>query len=399
LPGVGIEDRRRGRVVASHRIAVTALRLAGLFGTIAVAWGLRVVIVGGSWWGPVHAFLLGAVTLAIAGAAQMFTITWSAAPAPPAWIAAAQRWVHAVGAGLVLAGVTGRTVGVTVVGGVAVLAGLGLLAFSLIGAIRHSLLRRFDLSARFYLLGLGCAVVGVVLGVLMTAGLTGTRYPVFRVVHGHLNLVGFVGFTIIGTIPTLLPTFARHRAVSGREAILGWRMAGAAAAAMMAGLLVGEWAVAVGSLLAAGALAVVVTGVVVRLGRTGLRGGLAYVQVVAGCVWLVAWAAVDASRLLTASGGAAFDQWIAAAVLGGVGQVLLGSLAYLIPVLVGPGPALGASLARFDRRRWLPLVAANVAAVTVLVGAPGVVVPLVGLWLADFAGRTIAVVRPRRGNS
>jgi nitrite reductase (NO-forming) len=383
-------------VVTSHRIAVAAFRLAGLFGVAAVVWGLRVVIVGGSWWGPAHAFLLGSVTLAIAGAAQMFTITWSAAPAPPAWIAGLQRWGHSAGVGLVLVGVSTRAVGVTVVGGVAILAGLGLLAFSLVGAIRHSLLRRFDLSARFYLLGLGCAVVGVILGVLMATEAAGSRYSLFRIVHGHLNLVGFIGFTIIGTIPTLLPTFARHRAVSGREAVLAWRLAVAAAGAMLMGLLLGESAVATGSFLAAGAFVLVVVGVVVRLGRTGLRGGLPFLQVVVGCGWLVSWAVIDGVRLLGSGGGPAFDRWIAAAVVGGVGQILLGSLAYLIPVLAGPGATLGPNLARFDRRRWVPLTAANTASVAAVLGAPAVAIGLVGLWLADFTTRAIGVVRSSR---
>lgn len=379
--------------MASHQIAVTALRLAGLFGLVAMVWALRVAVVGGPWWGPVHAFLLGAVTLAIAGAAQMFTVTWSAAPAPPAWIAGLQRWVHSMGVGLVLVGVTTRAVGLTVVGGVAVFAGLGLLGFSLVGAIRHSLLRRFDLSARFYLLALACAGVGVVLGVVMAAGSAGTRYSVLRIVHGHLNLVGFIGFTIIGTIPTLLPTFARHRAVSGREAILAWRLALAAAGAMMAGLLLGERAVAVGSLLASGALTLVVVGLVARLGRTGVRGGLPYLQVVVGCAWLASWAVVDGVRLIGNGGGPVFDRWIAAAVLGGVGQVLLGSLAYLIPVLAGPAPALGANLHRFDRHRWVPLAAANSAALGAVLGAPVVVLVAVGLWSADFTRRLVGVRR------
>ena len=390
---MNIEQRRRGRVVASHRIAITALRLGAAFALVALIWAGWVTVRGGTWWGPTHAFLLGTVALAISGAAQMFTITWSAAPAPPATTAASQRWSIALGAAAVLIGVSQDMVALTVVGALAVIVGILLLAHSLISAVRHSLLRRFDLSARFYLLATGCAVVGVTLGLVLGAGLAGTAYTRMRVVHGHLNLVGFIGFTIIGTLPTILPTFAHHRAVSGREAIWGWRLAVAAVLVMVSGLLFGEQAVGVGTLIAAGSLMVVLGGVIVRLSETGARGGLPYLQVVVGSGWLVVWAVIDAFRLITDGPFAAFDRWIAAAVIAGVGQVLLGSLAYLLPVLAGPGPRLARNLDRFDRRRWLPLGAANLVPLAVMSGVPGVAAIATALWITDFATRLVRLER------
>ena len=378
-------------MAASHSIAVAAFRLAAVFVVVAVGWAVWVVTAGGSWWGPAHSFLLGTVTLAIAGASQMFTITWSAAPAPPAALASSQRWLHAAGVGVVLAGVTTGLAGAVLVGGLAVMAGIGLLAQSLVSAVRHSLLRRFDLSARFYLLGIGCAAVGVALGVLMGMDVAGSHYVRFRTVHGHLNLVGFIGFTIVGTLPTILPTFAHHRAVSGREAKLAWVLAIAAAVSMAAGLLFGPVAVGFGSLLATGALLTILVGVVGRLGKTGLRGGLPYLQVVAGSVWLAVWAVVDATRLLLGESVPPFDRWTAAAIIAGVGQVLFGSLAYLIPVLLGPGPRLSRNFARLDTHRRLPLVALNGAAVALVIGHGAVTAVLVTVWLGDLVRRLVTL--------
>ena len=399
---MNLEQRRNRRVVASHSIAGAAFRMAAVFAIVATGWGLWVLRSGGSWWGPAHAFLLGTVSLAIAGATQLFTITWSAAPAPPAAVAISQRWLHAAGVGLVLAGVSTRVAGVVFLGGTAVIAGIGLLTFSLVSAVRHSLLRRFDLSARFYLLGIGCAVIGVVLGVLMGIDIAGKRlwfgdrvldYVRMRTVHGHLNLVGFIGFTIIGTLPTILPTFAHHRSVSGSEAKAAWVLALGAGAAIAAGLFLGGWSVAIGTLLAAGAMLAILTGVVVRLGKTGLRGGLPYFQVVAGSAWLATWAVVDATRLFTDQAVPPFDRWTAAVVIAGVGQVLFGSLAYLIPVLLGPGPKLGRNFARLDAHRWLPLTTLNGAGMALVTGTSVIAPILLAVWIGDLLRRLVTLER------
>ena len=111
-----IADRRVGRVVESHRLASYAFRLAGGFGLLALGWTLWVIWNGGSWWGPLHAFLAGAVILAISGASQMFTVTWSAAPAPGRTVTTGQRWAVTVGVAAVLVGVSNGWAAVAGVG-------------------------------------------------------------------------------------------------------------------------------------------------------------------------------------------------------------------------------------------------------------------------------------------
>jgi hypothetical protein len=101
---------------------------------------------------------------------------------------------------------------------------------------------------------------------------------------------------------------------------------------------------------------------------------------------------IDGVRLLTGSIPPTFDRWIAAAILAGVGQILLGSLAYLLPVLAGPA-RLGRNFERFDSRRWLPLALANGAAVGIVVGAPAIAIAGFALWLADFSRRLVSLER------
>lgn len=84
---------------------------------------------------------------------------------------------------------------------------------------------------------------------------------------------------------------------------------------------------------------------------------------------------------------------VAAAVIAGVGQVLFGSLAYLIPVLLGPGPRLTRNFARMDSHRWLPLTALNGAAVALIAQVPTVAVILLAVWLADFLRRLVTLER------
>ena len=397
--GVGIEERRGRRVVASHGIARAAFRVAGVFAVVAVAWAIWVIWQGGSWWGPLHSFLAGTVLMAIAGATQMFTITWAAAPAPRAVLANTQRWALIIGVGLVLAGMGLSAVWAVIGGAALVVAGLGLLAFSLWSAVHASLLRRFDLSARFYLLAIASGALGVVLGGVLASGSGGSMSVDLRLVHSHLNLVGLVGLTIVGTLPTILPTFAHHRAVSGNEARVAWWLAVLAVAAIASGLWLGGPAVGAGTVAAALSLFLILIGVLARLGRRGLEGGLPYLQVSTGSTWLGIWALVDGIGLMTGSVPSEFSPWTAAVVTGGVAQVLLGSLAYLLPVLAGPPPRLGRNLARTHAYPWLPLALANLGALAFVLGLPVVGAVAIVAWVGDFAGRLLRMEWPSRAQA
>lgn len=390
-------DAVEGRVAISHRVASASFRVAGVFGLIAVIWAFVVLVRGGSWWGPLHSFLVGTVLFAIAGASQMFTITWAAAPPPPDAVSRAQRWVTAAGVVLVLWGVATSTAWAGGIGAVAVIAGLGLLAYSLVSAIRRSLLRRFDLASRFYLIAIACGLIGVGLGGIMAIEIAGFRFTDIRTAHARLNLVGLAGLTIAGTLPTIMPTFVPSRAVSGKEAVVALWAAAASAVAMASGALAGGVATGVGVMLAGLALGLILGGILVRLGAKALKGRIPYLQVAIGVCWLVVWAFLDGISLARGETAMPFTGWTAAAALAGVGQVLLGSLAYLVPVLVGPPPRLGRNLARMKGHPWLPLLAANTGGVALVAGAEAVAVVALAVWVLDFAIRLARLEWKDRG--
>jgi nitrite reductase (NO-forming) len=360
--------------------------VAGLFALIALVWAAVVLARGGSWWGPIHAFLAGTVLLAISGASQMFTITWAAAPAPPSWLARLQLGLVAGGVIGVLVGVPSGIDWLVWVGAIMVLGGLGVLALSIVRAVRRSLLRRFDLSARFYLTAFAAGAIGVILGGVLASGSAGEAVDSIRLVHYHLNLIGLVGFTIIGTLPTFLPTVAHHPAVSGREALLAWWLCLLAGVMFLAGLLLPARVVGLGSIIGGLAGAMILAGIVWRLWDRG-RSKTPFLQITAGVIWLIAWAMVDGAGLVMGREPVPFSAWTSAAVIAGVGQVLLGSLAYLVPVLLGP--PLSERMSVFSRLPAIPLVLANLAGISLVAGLPVLAGIAVSIWLADFARRMI----------
>lgn len=382
----------QGRVVASHQIARGALRWALFFALVAAGWSVHTLITDGVWWGPLHAFLAGTVLMAISGLSQMFTITWSSTVPPPLRSVLAQRWAVVGGVGSTLLGV-GLDIPLLIwLGGIATFLGVALLAWIIHASVRRSLLRRFDLSARFYLVAFAAGLVGISLGTAMAAGVAAVSSPSIRLVHAHLNLVGLVGLTIIGTIPTLLPTTAYSRAVSGREAQVGWWMASAG----VAGIGIGVWIpelVGAGTIAVALAFVLMLGGILRRLWSDG-RGKLAFLQISTGSLWLIGWGLTNGAKVVTTGAMAPFSGWTAAAVLAGVGQVLAGSLAYLVPVLRGSPFELNRHT--MNRRGWVPLMSLNTAALCLGSGIPVLAVLLLSLWILDFGIRLaqVSLARP-----
>ncbi len=379
-----MRPRPTGHVVGSHAIARRALAAAGGFGLVALTWAVVVLITGGSWWGPLHAFVAGTVLLAISGASQMFTITWATTSPPPPSVSTTQRLLIVIGVTLVLIGVPTSTAVMVWIGAAAVVGGIGTLALSIRAAVHRSLLRRFDLSARFYLVAFTAGAIGVTLGAFLGTGSTGSGYATARLVHSHLNLVGLIGLTIVGTIPTFLPTTAHHRSVSGREAVVAWWLCAAGAAAMTAGLTGSSVMVGAGTVLAGTGAALILGGIVGRLWSKGRREPL-FLQISAGVTWLIVWAMVDGIGLMAGRADVPFSGWTAAAVVAGVGQVLLGSLGYLTPVLLGPPPGIRAQW----MTRWpvIPLAVPTIAGLALVSGWTVMAVTAVALWIGDFLTR------------
>jgi hypothetical protein len=101
----------------------------------------------------------------------------------------------------------------------------------------------------------------------------------------------------------------------------------------------------------------------------------------------VVWTLFDGIALMAGRGVVPFSVWTTAVVVAGVGQVLLGSLTYLVPVLLGP--PLGERLSLLSRWPLVPLLAANLGGVALVTGLPVPAVVATSVWLADFTWRLV----------
>lgn len=381
------------RVVDAQRQAASTLRLTVVFVVLAPISTLAADDVDR--WLPMHVFLVGAVLTAISGVTQLLAVTWSASPAPADTTATVQRWLVAAGATVLLAGrATGTTVG-TAVGGSSVLAGLVLLAVILVDIRRTSGNVRFHPAIDGYLGALAWAVVGVILGLGLALTDPGSWWSRIRDAHVAINLLGLVGTVIAATLPYFVATQARTKMSPAATA--------PAIRATLAGLSVAVAVTVGGEILGIEAMA--------AIGYAGYAAGLAWllrlwpsigrrqidwagprlIQLVAGTTWwIVASVLLGLGQVVEALDTTRALQVL---VVGGFAQIIVGSLAYLGPVLRGGGHVrLSDGFA--TTRSATSLVLGNVAPAFLLAGIESIAVAVLVAWAALVAAEAMLLVLP-----
>jgi nitrite reductase (NO-forming) len=395
------EERLRLRVALSHRQARSGLRIAGAFAAAAVL----SLLVGGerSEWRLVHLLLVGSGVSVVSAVAPLLAVTWSTAPARSPSAAAVQRWLVAVGTVALVVGLASGHDTVAVSGAVAVGAAVVLLAVSLVVVALDASTPRFRPAIAGYATACAFAVVGISGGVAMVVGVPARWYDHVRAAHVVLNVFGFLGLVIVATLPYFAATQLRMKmSPAATPAAVSRLVAGAAAAVAVGGVgaLCGSGpAVAVGM----GLYAVVLLESV-RLapspGRKQLRwAGPRIAQLGAGLVW---WLAGTVWVAIASVGGTVVPEGaVVAVLLGGYGQIVAASLAYVVPVVLAEGHgALATGFATMAS--WPALVLAQVAIVAALAGSTTLAWVAGGLWLGDLGLRAarvaVAADRARRGS-
>jgi len=297
-------------------------------------------------WLTVHLLLLGATTNAI--------VTWSDHfVSALLWARSQNRKRQMTIVSLLNVGIVGVLLAVSlhihwlVVASAALIGGvISFYLRGIAGLVKKSLNRRFKGVIAYYQFAGLMVLAGIVLGVVdaytSDESIWQTR---ITLAHLHANLLGWVGLTIIGTLVTLWPTVLRTqmhlKAISSAK--LGLKL-----------LVIGVFGSIVGPLfdcswVLAAAIAIYFVGAVITLTPAALlmrrrspdrssswmmlTGAIGLAILLLGDFWLVLahrtpekiLSSIEAHLLLI------FTLWLL--------PILLGSLTYLLPVVLGRGPA------------------------------------------------------------
>ncbi|MGY2003997.1 multicopper oxidase domain-containing protein [Blastococcus sp. SYSU DS1024] len=297
-------------------------------------------------WIALHLLLLGAATNAVVVFSRHFAGALLHARDGGERAAGARLLLLNAGVVLVLLGVGWPQPVLTALGGTLVVGAVAWHVASLVAMLRRSpgggRLRRV---VHYYVVAGAALVVGGVLGTLMGTGRAGAwlTHTGLYLAHVHLNLLGWIGLTVLGTGFMLWPAVLRTRMADDAPAVARrvLLLAGPALAVLTTGLLLELPALAAAGLAGyAGAVAWSLAPVV-RIARTSPPRTAPAIGLAAATGWLLVALAVDAGAAL--QGPAASVAVLALLVpvlgLGFVAQVLVAALTFLLPATLGRGPS------------------------------------------------------------
>ncbi len=348
-------------------------------------------------WILVHAVLLGAVTHAVLVWSTHFTqaLLKTSAALDPRPRQNARLTVLLAGAALVILGVPWWGWWAVVAGALAVTGAVGWHAWALWRRLRAALPGRFRITVRYYLCAAAWIPVGATLGALLSRGPDDFWHGRLLVAHTSAMVLGWLGLTVTGTLVTLWPTMLRTRIDASAETLARQALPVlcAAVAVVIGGAIFGLRPLVVGSLL----LYAVGLGwwgrALWRPARQAPPREFGTWSVSAGLCWLlfavlwvagtVAWqsdwrSVVDGFTPATVGFAAGFGA-----------QMVQGALTYLVPSVLGGGPAIvrsaGLALDRWGAARVIVVNAGLVVALLPVPAAVRVVVSaLVVVTLAAF---------------
>jgi nitrite reductase (NO-forming) len=288
-------------------------------------------------WLSLHLLLLGGVSQLVLGAAQFFAAAFLATDPPRRRMVQAQLVVWNAGVLLVAVGrPTGSTAAISA-GGLLILVGLSLFVAGLLDMKKRSLQ-----SNRWAVLWYGTAALslslGALVGVRLADGPTGDYAGLFTA-HLMLNLFGWMGTAIVGTLHTFFPSLTGTRLAFPKlesRTFLAW-VAGVALVAI-GPALDSTLAAAIGWLSLALAAAFLMVNLITSLRRRTAPSGLPVLLIATAQPFLLAALLIGfcttlsdgVSGPLVAEAGSMMPTLILA---GWVGFTVAGSLLHLLAML------------------------------------------------------------------
>jgi nitrite reductase (NO-forming) len=351
------------------------------------------------WWLALHLLVLGAATNAVFVWSRFFAEALLHARPGSQRPATARLAVLNAGVAAVLSGVASGLVPLAVTGAVLVIGAVVAHVASLLAMVRSSPMPGPLAVVAWYYVAAGVALAaGAALGGVLAAG--SVRSPILDeavvLAHAQMNLLGWLGLAIIGTQFMLWPMVLRTRMSRGspraarRVLVLTVGGLSVTVAALLTSpfLAAAMWLAAAGmaAYLAGAAVSLVpaVREMRVKPPRTGAAWGL-----LAGHCWLIVALIADVSGLAAGLGEASWvlDRLFVPVVAVGVaGQMLAGALSFLLPVMVGGGPAGNRRLTAILERGWRTRVVLGNAGVAALITLADGGWPRIVAWTAVLAG-------------
>ena len=349
-------------------------------------------------WLALHLLALGAASNAVLAYSRHFAQALLHAGPDPEWRAHVRLGGFNIGAVAVLSGLSAGLHWLAVVGAAVVVAAVLAHTASLATMLRRATLTgRLRVVASYYVVAGSALALGASLGGLMAGDtvLTAPWQESVRLAHAHLNLLGWIGLTVIGTQFMLWPAVLRTRmaesaSITARR-VLAISASGLAVAVV--GLLLtavsaeSHWLAALGMAgYAAGTAYALVPAFSEMRGKSPWTASPA--ALLAGNAWLLAALVLDVVAL--ARGAADADRllgrWMVPMVgIGVIAQILTGALTFLLPVTVGGGPSGNRRMGEALSYAWVPRsLLGNLGVMGLLLPAAGHLHTLA--WNAVIAG-------------
>jgi hypothetical protein len=324
-------------------------------------------------WLLLHLLLLGAVSNAIVVWSGHFAATILHAPAAERRLPEAARLAALnVGIGAVLAGGSAGPTWLALAGAGVVFAAIAAHLAALAAMTRRALPARFTVVVWYYLAAGIALLTGIPAGAWMLTEPDSQR-PRILLFHVQVNVFGWIALTVLGTLVTLWPTVLRARVADTATQDARRGLIACSAGLIMLATGAAWWQ----RPLAALGLAAFATGAAIALrpavaaARQRPPATFAALSIAASTCWLLViigwdgWVLLSAARPAAAAGQ--FDLLAVALAVGFASQILVGALAYLLPMAIGGGPAtVRQNAASMDKYRWSRIAAANAGLVAIL---------------------------------
>lgn len=356
-------------------------------------------------WLLIHLLLLGAVSHSVLVWSAHFADALLHTPHTPGELQARSLRLVLLNVGVlcVLVGVLVPWWPVTLVGATSVAVAAGWHGVALFRQLRAALPARFAVTVRYYVCATMMLPVGATFGTILARS-DDDASPSLVVAHVTVNVLGWLGLTVLGTLLTFWPTMLRTRIPAGAE-----RAAARALVVLVGALTLTVTAALAGWLtIAALGLVLYLTGMAtlavpfVAAARQRPPTSFATRSVLAGLLWLIGVIILLTVALATSQTWEEAEDLLSAAspalAVGFGAQLLFGALSYLMPVALRGGPHVVRLTTRaIERGGLLRLALTNVGLLLVLLPWPGPVRTIGGVLvlvgLGSFLPLMVSAVR------